>query len=153
MDHGNLPLAAGAVMLSMGLTAAPLVRLLAGRQPGDFGDVRLADLITDQLSLLVALAGVLLARAGYPAADPIAAIALAPIIIANGVGFFRQHAGILLRRSPGSAFLRHDPVSAPATTHPRPPRPRGARLARFARKSHRPSGHFRQPASQALLGS
>jgi cation diffusion facilitator family transporter len=105
-EYADLPIAAGVVALAMVLTAAPLIRLLVRGAPGRFDEVRLVELVTDQVCLLVALAGVLLTAAGYPAADPIAATAVAPIIIVNGVTLFREHGATLLRRSPGPAFLR-----------------------------------------------
>ncbi|MFB3818327.1 MAG: cation diffusion facilitator family transporter [Candidatus Methylomirabilales bacterium] len=106
VDYRHLPFAAGAVLLAMLLTAAPLVRLLAQGPPGRFGEVRVVELVTDMVCLLIALAGVVLVQREYPVADPIAAIAIAPIIILNGIVLFRENANVLLRRSPGTAFLR-----------------------------------------------
>jgi cation diffusion facilitator family transporter len=105
-EYRDLPLAAGVVLLSMVLTAAPVGGLLVQRPRGRLGDVRLVELLTDLFCLLVTLAAVLLVRAGYPEADPIAAIAIAPVIIVNGVALFRENANVLVRRSPGTAFLR-----------------------------------------------
>jgi len=88
-EYRNLPLAAGVVLLSTVLTAAPVGGLVQ-RPRGHLGDVRLVELLTDLFCLLVALAAVLLVRARYPEADPIAAIAIAPVIIVNGVALFRE---------------------------------------------------------------
>jgi ferrous-iron efflux pump FieF len=45
--------------------------------------------------------------AGYPVADPLAAIVVAAIIALNAIGLFRENLCLLLGRSPGPEYLRN----------------------------------------------
>jgi divalent metal cation (Fe/Co/Zn/Cd) transporter len=66
---------------------------------------QLMELGNDQLGLLSALIGAALLTAGYPVADPLAAIVVATIIALNAIGRFRENLCLLLGRSPGREYL------------------------------------------------
>jgi len=46
-----------------------------------------------------------LLTAGYPVADPLAAIVVATIIALNAIGRFRENLCLLVGRSPGREYL------------------------------------------------
>jgi cation diffusion facilitator family transporter len=105
-EYHNLGLAVAVLLGSMALAAVPLVRLLRQQQRGPAAGAQTMELVNDQLGLAAALAGTLLVAAGVPIADPIAAIVVATIIAIKAVGLFREHASLLMGRSPGGDYLR-----------------------------------------------
>ena len=104
-NYQNLPLALGVIVVSMLITAAPLVGLFAQKKRGAAAKAQLMELVNDELGLAAALVGTLFITWGHPVADPIAAIIVATIIALNGIRLFRENLCFLLGRSPGPEFL------------------------------------------------
>lgn len=104
-SYERLPLAAGTLIISMAIVAIPLLALLRGPRAGAAARAQFMELINDELGLLAALGGTLLAWKGIPAADPVASIVVATIIAVKGVGLFRDNADVLMGRSPDPEFL------------------------------------------------
>ena len=104
--YERLGLALAVVLVSMAVSAVPLILLALQRGKGAAARAQFLESINDELGLLAALAGVLGIRWGYPLADPLAAIAVATLIAANALGLLRENACILLGSSPGPEFLR-----------------------------------------------
>ena len=104
-EFQQLPIAVGVLIGSALLAGAPLLGLFRRREKGAAARAQFLELINDELGVLAALIGTLLLAAGYPIADPIAAILVATIIAYNGVRLFWENLCILLGRSPGGAFL------------------------------------------------
>ncbi len=98
--YDNIPVAVGVLLVSVGIAAYPLLRLLRQRTRGAAAKAQFMELINDELGLLAALAGTLLAASGLPIADPLAAIAVAAIIAVNAVRLFRENASTLLGKAP-----------------------------------------------------
>lgn len=105
-EHKNLGLAIGVLVLSMGLAAIPLVVLLKKKPSGASAKAQLLELVNDQLGLAAALVATIAVMYGHPIADPLAALFVAVIIAANGVGLFRENASYLLGRSPEPEVMR-----------------------------------------------
>ena len=105
-EYHYLGLAVAVLLASMALAAVPLVRLLRQKERGPAAGAQTMELVNDQLGLAAALVGTLLVAAGFPIADPIAAIVVATIIAVKAVGLFREHASLLMGRSPGGDYLR-----------------------------------------------
>ncbi len=103
--YRNLSMALGVVLVSMVLTALPLVGLFREEQRGAAARAQLLELVNDELGLLAALVGTVLIAWGYPVADPIAAIVVATIIAVNAIGLLRENFSILVGRSPGPEAL------------------------------------------------
>jgi ferrous-iron efflux pump FieF len=103
--YQNVPLALGAIIISMLIAAAPLVRLFRQKQRGAAAKAQLMELINDEMGLLAALIGTLFIAAGHSQADPIAAIGVATIIAIKAISLFRENLSFLLGRSPGPEFL------------------------------------------------
>jgi ferrous-iron efflux pump FieF len=104
-EYQHLPIAVGVLVGSAFLAGAPLLGLFRRRQKGAAARAQFLELINDELGLVAALIGTLLLAAGYPIADPIAAIVVATIIAYNGVRLFWENLCVLLGRSPGRSFL------------------------------------------------
>jgi cation diffusion facilitator family transporter len=99
------PLVAVIVLLASGaLTLLPLV--LARRDMGHGGVVRAqaVESLNDLVGIGAGLVGVALVAAGYPAADPLASLAVAVIIIYNGIQLFRHNVPYLVGASPPHDF-------------------------------------------------
>lgn len=105
VEHKNLPLVVAVLVGSMLIAAIPLLAVWRQKARGAALKAQLLELVNDQLGLAAALAGTLLIAAGYPLADPLAAIVVATIIAVNAVGLFRENAGFLMGRSPGADYL------------------------------------------------
>lgn len=105
-DHQNLPIAVAVLVVSMAIAAVPMVKLVLQRQKGAAAKAQMLELVNDQLGLLAALGGTVFVAVGYPAADPIATIAVATIIAFNAFNLMRENASFLLGRSPGPEQMR-----------------------------------------------
>ena len=104
--YGRLDLALAVILLSMVVTAVPLVVLAFQKGKGAAAKAQFLESINDELGLLAALTGVIGIRWGDPLADPLAAVAVATLIAANAVGLLWENACVLLGSSPGPEFLR-----------------------------------------------
>jgi cation diffusion facilitator family transporter len=98
-------LALTVILISMAISAAPLVVFLRQKQRGASARAQLMELVNDELGLLAALGGTLFIWWGLPLGDPIAAMVVATIIALNAIGLFRDNLSFLLGRSPGPEYL------------------------------------------------
>lgn len=103
--HQNLGLAMGVIVVSMVIAAVPLVMLLAKKKRGASAKAQLIELVNDQVGLGAALLATIFVAFGFPIADPLAALFVALLIGANGIGLFRENASPLLGESPGPAVM------------------------------------------------
>ncbi|MCC6960320.1 MAG: cation diffusion facilitator family transporter [Dehalococcoidia bacterium] len=101
----NVGLALGVVVVSMALSAIPLFTLFRQKTKGPAARAQLVESLNDELGLVAALVGMLLAVNVSGFADPIASIVVATIIAFNAVGILRDNAGLLLGRSPSADYL------------------------------------------------
>lgn len=111
----DVPVALAVLGGSMLLGAWPLVALVRQRQRGAAARAQLLELVNDQLGLAAALVGTVLVLEGVPAADPIASIVVATIILVNGVHLFRENLSYLLGRAPAAAELARLEATVRAT--------------------------------------
>ena len=114
--YSRLGLAVGVLILSMALSAVPLILLGLQKDRGPAARAQLMESLNDELGLLAALGGALFAVNGWPIADPLASLAVALLIAANAVGLFRDNARVLMGRAPGREFF--DRIRALAHTIP-----------------------------------
>jgi cation diffusion facilitator family transporter len=117
--YENLPLAFAVIAGSMVLAAVPLWKLFRQRTRGAAAKAQMIELVNDQLGLLAALAALAGIAAGFPLADPIAALVVATIIAVNAVGMFLENARFLLGRVPDAQFmaaLREAALSVPGVS-------------------------------------
>jgi cation diffusion facilitator family transporter len=98
--YQNLHLAVGALLISMLIAAAPLVKFLTQKKRGAAAKAQMLELVNDELGLLAALLGTLGIVIGWRLADPLSAIVVATIIAFNAIGLFRENLSMLLGRSP-----------------------------------------------------
>jgi Co/Zn/Cd efflux system component len=98
------------------LAGTPLVSLIRNPQRGPAAKAQMWELVNDELGLVAALVGTLLAVLGYQRADPLAAIIIATIIIWKAVSLFRENLSLVLGRSPGAKVL--DAVTEAALATP-----------------------------------
>jgi cation diffusion facilitator family transporter len=99
-SYQNLPLAIGALIVSMLIAAAPLYKLLSQKEHGAAAKAQMLELVNDELGLLAALLGTIGIILGWKLADPLSAIVVATIIAYNAVGLFRENLSLLLGRAP-----------------------------------------------------
>jgi cation diffusion facilitator family transporter len=99
-SYQNLPLAIGALVISMIVAAAPLVKLLNQKKRGAAAKAQMLELVNDELGLLAALLGTIGIIVGWRLADPLSTIVVATIIAYNAVGLFRENLSMLLGRAP-----------------------------------------------------
>jgi len=102
----DVPIALGVLGISMLFAAWPLVTLLRQKQRGAAARAQLLELVNDQLGLLAAGIGTVLVLAGFPVADPLAALVVAAIIGVNGVLLFKENLSYLLGRAPPAEVMR-----------------------------------------------
>jgi len=114
--YSRLGLAVGVLVLSMVLSAVPVVLLGLQKHRGPAAHAQLMESLNDELGLLAALVGALFVVKGWPIADPLASLAVAILIAANAVGLFRENARVLMGRAPGRDFF--DRIEALARTVP-----------------------------------
>lgn len=110
--HQNLGLAMGVIVVSMVIAAVPLVMLLAKKKRGASAKAQLIELVNDQVGLGAALIATIFVAFGFPIADPLAALFVALLIGANGIGLFRENASPLLGESPGPDVMAKVRASA-----------------------------------------
>ena len=104
--YSHLGLAVGVLILSMALSAVPIVLLGLQKRPGPAARAQLMESLNDELGLLAALGGALFVVNGWPIADPLASLAVAFLIAANAVGLFRDNARVLMGRAPDREFFQ-----------------------------------------------
>jgi cation diffusion facilitator family transporter len=104
--YSRLGLAVGVLILSMVLSAVPIILLGLQKRPGPAARAQLMESLNDELGLLAALGGALFVANGWPIADPLASLAVALLIAANAVGLFRDNARVLMGRAPGREFFQ-----------------------------------------------
>jgi cation diffusion facilitator family transporter len=105
--YSRLDLAIAVLILSMGLSAAPILLLALQRRRGPAARAQLLESLNDELGLLAAVGGTLFVAQGWPVADPLASLAVAALIAANAAGLFRDNARVLMGRAPGREFFAH----------------------------------------------
>ncbi len=103
--YSRLGLAVGVLILSMVLSAVPVILLALQKPRGPAARAQLMESLNDELGLLAALGGALFVKNGWPIADPLASLAVAILITANAVGLFRENARILMGRAPTREFF------------------------------------------------
>jgi cation diffusion facilitator family transporter len=103
--YSRLGLAVGVLILSMALSAVPIILLALQKQRGPAARAQLMESLNDELGLLAALGGALFVSRGWPIADPLASLAVAMLIAGNAVGLFRDNARVLMGRAPGREFF------------------------------------------------
>ncbi len=103
--YSRLGLAVGVLVLSMALSAVPVILLSLQKQRGPAAHAQLMESLNDELGLLAALGGALFVKNGWPIADPLASLAVALLIAANAVGLFRDNARVLMGRAPSREFF------------------------------------------------
>ena len=103
--YQNIPLAAGVLVFSMLIAAAPLAAILRQKKRGAVLKAQLLELVNDELGLLAALIGTLCVAAGITVADPLASILVATIIAVNAVGLFRENLSFLMGKAPSEELL------------------------------------------------
>ena len=114
--YSRLGLAIAVLILSMALSAVPVVLLGLQKHRGPAARAQLLESLNDEVGLLAALAGALLVTYGWPIADPLASLAVAILIAGNAVGLFRDNARVLMGRAPGREFFER--IEALARTVP-----------------------------------
>ncbi|MBI4588884.1 MAG: cation transporter [Candidatus Rokubacteria bacterium] len=114
--YSRLGLAIGVLVLSMALTAVPIILLGVQKPRGPAARAQFLESLNDELGLIAALGGVLFVARGWPLADPLAALVVALLIAGNAVGLFRDNARVLMGRAPGREFF--DRIEALARTVP-----------------------------------
>jgi ferrous-iron efflux pump FieF len=102
--HQGVALAAGVILVSIVISALPVVALLRSKQRGAAGKAQLIEGINDEIALVAALAGIIFVARGIPMADPIASIVVALVIAFNAVMLWRENAALLMGVSPEPAF-------------------------------------------------
>ena len=103
--YQNISLAIGVLIISMFLTAAPLIRLFLLKTRGSAAKAQMMDLANDELGLVAALIGTIFIHWGVSVADPIAAIIIATIIAVNAIRLFRENLSFLIGRSPDPEIM------------------------------------------------
>jgi cation diffusion facilitator family transporter len=115
-DYRNVGVAVAVLVVSMVVAGAPLRSLLLRPSRGPAANAQLWELINDELGLVAALAGTLLAVAGHRWADPLASIVIATIIFWKAVALFRENLCLLIGRAPDRPVL--DAITAAAQSIP-----------------------------------
>jgi len=105
--YQNLDWAVIIILVSMLISAAPMIPLIKHKRKGASAKAQLSELFNDQLGLIAALAGTIFISLGEPAADPIATIIVATVIVVNGLKLFIENSRLLLGKSPGAKFSKH----------------------------------------------
>ncbi len=105
--YQNLDWAVLILVVSMMISAAPLISLMKHKKKGAVSKAQLSELFNDELGLVAALLGTLFIMWGHPIADPIATIVVATVIVANAVKLFIENSRLLLGKSPGRQFAKH----------------------------------------------
>jgi len=102
--HPGIPLAIGVILISVVISALPVVAIMRQRERGAASKAQLIEGVNDEIALLAALGGIVLVAKGFPMADPIASIAVALVIAFNAVVLWRENAALLMGASPEPAF-------------------------------------------------
>lgn len=100
----NLSLVVGVIIVSIVISAVPLVGLMRKKGRGAAERAQLIESVNDVIALVAALVGTLLVGRGFPLADPIASCAVAIVIAVNAVILWRENAAGLMGRSPEPEF-------------------------------------------------
>lgn len=111
-DYQNLPLALAVIVVSIAISAVPLIRLRKER--GAATRAQLIESVNDEIALIAALVGVVLVTRGLAIADAIASVAVAVIIAVNAALLWRENARDLMGRSPDPVFYEEVRATAMA---------------------------------------
>jgi ferrous-iron efflux pump FieF len=101
---GSFGIAIAVLLVSLVVSALPLIPLLRNRKRGAAEKAQLIEVINDECALVAALVGTVLVSTGVPLADPIASIVVALVIAFNAVILWRENAASLMGRSPENGF-------------------------------------------------
>ena len=102
--HPGIPLAVGVILVSIVISAVPVVVIFRQKERGAASKAQLIEGVNDEIALLAALGGILLVAKGFPMADPIASIVVALVIAFNAVTLWRENAAQLMGASPETEF-------------------------------------------------
>ncbi|HEY5540666.1 MAG TPA: cation diffusion facilitator family transporter [Coriobacteriia bacterium] len=102
--HQGIGLAIGVILVSLLISALPILTILRQKQRGAASKAQLIEGVNDEVALLAALGGILFVARGFPLADPIASIVVALVIAFNAVMLWRENAALLMGASPGADF-------------------------------------------------
>ncbi len=106
-SYQNLSWAILIILISMIISAVPMLSLIRHGRKGAAAKAQLSELFNDQLGLIAALAGTVFIAMGKPIADSIATMIVATMIVVNGIRLFIENSRLLLGKSPGNKFARH----------------------------------------------
>lgn len=99
-DYSNLTLAIVVTLIAIVISAFPLAKIWRAKEKGAAARAQLVESINDEVSLLAALAGILLVANSVFAADGIASLMAAGVIAVNASSLWRANAQDLMGRSP-----------------------------------------------------
>jgi cation diffusion facilitator family transporter len=102
--HAGIPLAIGVILISVVISALPIIAILRQKERGAASKAQLIEGFNDEIALVAALGGILLVAVGFPMADPLASIVVALVIAFNAVILWRENAALLMGASPEPAF-------------------------------------------------
>ena len=102
--HTGIGLAIVVIVVSLGISALPIVAIMRQKERGAASKAQLIEGINDEVALVAALGGILLVAKGFPMADPIASCIVALVIAFNAVMLWRENAAMLMGASPEPAF-------------------------------------------------
>ena len=103
-SHPGIPLAVGVILVSVVISALPIVVIFRQKERGAASKAQLIEGVNDEVALLAALGGIALVAKGFPMADPIASIVVALVIAFNAVILWRENAAQLMGASPEAEF-------------------------------------------------
>lgn len=104
-EFSNPALAIGVLVLSLAVSAIPLVQILRSKERGAAQRAQLIESINDEVALGAALIGILLLSSGVAIADPIASCLVAIVIAVNAAVLWRENAASLMGKSPDETFF------------------------------------------------
>jgi cation diffusion facilitator family transporter len=102
--HEGIPLAIGVILISVVISALPIIAILRQKERGAASKAQLIEGFNDEIALVAALVGIIFVANGFPLADPIASIVVALVIAFNAVVLWRENATLLMGASPEPAF-------------------------------------------------
>lgn len=102
--HEGIGLAVGVVLISIVISALPIVAIMRQKERGAAAKAQLIEGFNDEIALMAALVGIVLVGQGMPLADPIASIVVALVIAFNAVVLWRENAALLMGASPEPSF-------------------------------------------------
>ncbi len=104
--YQNVEWAIGVLVVSILVSAAPIVKLIRQKERGAAAKAQLMELFNDEMGLIAALVGTIFVLNGVAIADPIASCVVATIIAVNAVKLFRENMDMLLGRAPETEYMK-----------------------------------------------